>query len=196
MTFASLIETARSALTEGKGRVKALFDGNPWIKVVDYEEPPHGQYTYVYEPKTNGQRVAVLPFRDTENGREYLMRAEGVVPWMDDSPQMRGKLIPCALTGGMEDPEEPPFDAAVRELGEETGFVIPPNRIIDLGQTRTVKCLATVYHLFGADVTGLLPKLATSDGSGGEDGCRILWAKRPQDHHDAIASVMWARLQR
>jgi 8-oxo-dGTP pyrophosphatase MutT (NUDIX family) len=195
VNLAKLIETARSAL-QGKGTLKTLFGESPWIQVVDYQEPPHGQYTYVHEPRTNGQRVAVLPFRDEVGGRSYLMRAEGVVPWMDNKPQMRGKLIPCALTGGMEDPEETPSDAAMREMQEEAGLVIPPNRLIDLGVTRTVKCLSTVYHLFGADVTGVLPKLATTDGSGGEDGCRILWTRRPQDYHDAIASVMWARLQR
>lgn len=192
MRLQTLIEAARQVV--GRAKTEILLS-TPWIEVRDYIEPPHGQYTFVHEPKTHGRRVAVLPFRDNDDGsRAYLMRSEGVVPWMDE-PQMRGVLIPCALTGGMEDPTELPVDAALREIAEETGFVLPPDRLVDLGHCRATKCMSTRYYLFGADVTGLLPKLATTDGTGGENGCRVLWTRTPQQYLDPIAGMMWARLQ-
>jgi len=183
----------RAGILEQTERALKILLPNKWCEVVDYTEEGQGQYTYIREPNTNGQRVAVLPFDRGEEGIKFLMRAEPVVPWMDE-PRMRGPLIPCAVTGGMEDPAEDPADAALREMAEETGFALPASRLVDLGQTRTVKCLSTVYHLFGADVTGLTPKFATTDGTVGESGCRIVWTRTPHHHPCAIASTMYARL--
>ncbi len=191
--LAQLIHSARDALREHGERALKILLPNKWCEVIDYQEEPYGQYTYVREPGTNYRRVAVLPFDRAEDGIIFLMRAEPVVPWMDN-PRMREPLIPCAVTGGMEDKGEDPVHAALRELAEETGYDLPQDRLVDLGQTRTVKLLSTVYHLFGADVTGLSPKLATSDGTGGEDGVRIVWTKTPHHHLCAIASTMYARL--
>ena len=185
------LERAGVLLEQGERALKVMFP-NKWCEVVDYTEEGEGQYTFIREPNTNGQRVAVMPF-DQGGPIKFLMRAEPVVPWMDE-PRMREPLFPCALTGGMEDPNEDPADAAMRELGEETGYVIEQSRLVDLGQTRTVNCLSTVYHLFAADVTGMLPKMVYTDGTPGEDGCRIVWTRTPHHHGCAIASTMFARL--
>jgi 8-oxo-dGTP pyrophosphatase MutT (NUDIX family) len=182
----------RAGILEQAERALKILFPNKWCEVVDYTEEGQGQYTYVREPNTHGQRVAVLPF-DRGEVIKFLMRAEPVVSWMDE-PHLREPLFPCAVTGGMEDQREDPADAALRELAEETGYALPQDRLVDLGQTRTVKCLSTVYHLFGADVTGLMPKLSTTDGTIGESGCRIVWTRTPHHHGCAIASTMFARL--
>jgi len=184
----------RSGILENAERVLKVLFPNKWCEIVDYREEPYGQYTYIREPNTHGQRVAVLPFDRGEDGSvKFLMRAEPVVPWMDE-PKMREPLLPCAVTGGMEDQNEDPAAAALREMAEETGYLLPQERLVDLGQTRTVKCLSTIYHLFAADVTDLLPKLSTTDGTIGESGCRIVWTKTPHHHQCAIASTIYARL--
>lgn len=192
-----LVLEARQALgtvTEQMRGIRVLLQ-NPWVEVRNLEEPGLPPYTYVHEPKTRGQRVAVLPFRDQDDGvRTYLLRTEPVVPWMDE-PSWRGERLPCALTGSMDKPHEAPQEAALREIAEETGFVLPPDRLVPLGHCCSVKCLSTRYHLFGADTTGLLPKLAPTDGTPGEERCGVIWTRTPQRYLDPIAGMMWARLQ-
>jgi len=59
---------------------------------------------------------------------------------------------------GVQDPGETPVDAAVRELREETGLVVPAGALADLGRFdyRRDKAL----HLFRLDVDAALPDLS------------------------------------
>lgn len=60
---------------------------------------------------------------------------------------------------GLQDPGESAVEAAVRELREETGLVVPPDALSDLGRFdyRRDKAL----HLFRLDVDAELPDLAS-----------------------------------
>lgn len=168
------------------------YKHNEWISIHDLDGRGGG-YTFVHEPRVSG-RVAVLPFRASSAGLSYLMRRERVSPWASP-PTLDCDLIPCAITGGMDHGGETPRACAAREMREEVGLVVPEADVIDLGPTFTIKCVDTVYHLFAADVTGVDPVFAPSDGTAGERGCRAFWTPRPHLYQDVIATACWARLQ-
>lgn len=87
------------------------------------------------------------------------------------------------LPKGKADPGEPALQAAIRELGEETGLVARPDQLRGLGRVpyRPRKALA----LFRWEVT-TLPPLETLH-------CRVLPGRR-RPEFDRYAYVSWADL--
>jgi hypothetical protein len=79
------------------------------------------------------------------------------------------------VTGSPQDAE--PFDDAVRELAEKTGFHGDRTRWVRLGWCRDSKGSSVRYELFAVDVTGLDPKVG--DGSGPEAEAECVWLGLP-----------------
>lgn len=162
---------------------KVLFE-NPFIAVIDRDG-----YSFLHLTRANGQLVAVLPYQDTALGRRYLARVE-ICP--AHSPNME----PCSVTGGAETGVAI-TDTASRELREETGYTLPPERLRSLGTVRPSKQSDTLVHLFAADVGGLTAGEITGDGSRFEQGAGTQWVTYAEGlrNKDPLFITMLARLE-
>jgi 8-oxo-dGTP pyrophosphatase MutT (NUDIX family) len=118
------------------------------------DEDVHG-YVYSHETRCRGRIVAVLPYRDTPGGREYLVKSEMTPCWGFDR-------VRSAVTGGWEGGDI--ADDAVHEMLEETGYAITCGELIPLGESWASKSSDTVYTLFSVDLTGREAGEALGDG--------------------------------
>ncbi len=163
---------------------------NEWVSLHVIREPDRGVNGYVYSHETRcwGRIVALLPYRWTADGVQYLLKSEMTPCWSLDQ-------VLSAITGGYEgDLIE---DDAVREMLEETGYEITVNHLIPLGTSYASKSADTEYSLFSVDLTGREPGEATGDGSGVEAESQAIWCSWEEllDVQDPQVAVMFMRLQ-
>lgn len=122
---------------------------NKRFRVVSDNYPSLGlknRFYYVQNTDSNGEAVAVLPYRFDNNILEYLLVKELRPPWGRE-------LTIQSLTGGMDGR----FDHrnnATKELKEETGYDVFPSELIDLGVGRTSKLSDSVLYMYGINLTG------------------------------------------
>ncbi len=137
--------------------IETLYD-NPWLSLRITSDPDRGVdgYVYSHESRCHGRIVAVLPFRDTETGRVYLVRQETTPCWSMEP-------VLSAVTGGYEGGDI--ADDAVHEMLEETGYVVTRDELIDLGTSYASKSTDTIYSLYAVNVTEKTPGEAVGDGS-------------------------------
>jgi len=140
---------------------------NPWLSLKKMFGPT-GEYVFSHEERCGGHIVAVLPYRNTDQGTFFLARSEFTPPWSLNRPFI------SSITGGV-DSGETVAAAALRELYEEAGMSVPPMSLKALGTVQGTKSTDTVYHLFAVDVTGL-------PGPGNTDG---------QDANEATSQNVW-----
>lgn len=172
-------------------KVETLFK-TKWLALKKLTMPDHGaEYIFSHSPLTGGQAVAVLPYRDTTDGkREYLLRREIVPPWDDV-----GYTV-CSITGAHD--QETPHETACKELWEEGGYSPSPENVKPLGACRTSKASDTTYHLFTVNLTGAgkgKPE-PVGDGTGLEAAADTFWgtAEEMLGSPDAILQTMAIKL--
>ena len=135
---------------------KVLYD-NEWLQLREDEG-----YIYSHESRCNGSIVVVLPYRRVgKDAWEFLVRDEVTRCWSEQPTR-------SAITGGVDTSE--PLEDAVRELQEEAGYDIAPDKFEFLGKCRGSKSSDTYYYLYAVDVAGVEPGVAT-----GEDKAPIVW---------------------
>ena len=178
-------------MTETEGVVHETLHHNEWLALKVMRAPAQGVNGYVYshESRCQGRIIAILPYRDTPTGRQYLLRSE-VTPCWSMHPTL------SALTGGYEGGAI--ADDAVRELWEESGYRIAKTELIWLGQSFASKSADTVYELYTVDLTGRTAETAPGDGSILEDEASCLWLDDGlalADVLDPQVAVMHLRLQ-
>lgn len=141
---------------------------NSWLslKIVRRPEAGVNGYVFSHETRCQGRIVAVLPYRETARGREYLTKREMTPCW--GFGQVRS-----AMTGGYEGGDIQ--DDAVREMLEETGYAITRAELIPLGESYASKSADTVYTLFSVDLTGREAGEALGDGSRLESESAAEW---------------------
>ncbi len=146
---------------------EALF-GNEWISLYVVRKPDGGisGYVYSHETRCQGRIVAVLPYRDTPAGREWLLKSEVTPCWSFDP-------VVSAITGGYEGGEIE--DDAVREVREETGYEVNRDELIPLGESYASKSADTIYSLFTVDLTGRVVGGAPGDGTRFEADAEAIW---------------------
>lgn len=176
-----------------KIKVETLFD-NPWLSVKQVVDPDRGVNGYVYshEHRCGGHIVAVLPYRSTVRGGEFLLRSE-VTPCWGMLPELSAITGGCEFTGDKPHPLSLVRDA-VRELEEESGFCVPEQDLQSLGSCRGTKSCDTVYHLFSVDVKDRVPDQPSGDGSQLEAQASVEWVTDPWMCVDPIAATMHGRL--
>jgi hypothetical protein len=155
MTEGMAFETALDGGSEGVTR-QTLHE-NSWVSLMMVRKPDEDVHGYVYshETRCRGRIVAVLPYRDTPAGREYLVKSEMTPCWGFDR-------VRSAVTGGWEGGDI--ADDAVHEMLEETGYAITCAELIPLGESWASKSSDTVYTLFSVDLTGREAGEAPGDG--------------------------------
>lgn len=161
---------------------------NEWLSLHVMRAPEAGVNGYVYshETRCGGLIVAVLPYRNGPEGREWLVKSE-VTPCWSLNP------IRSAITGGYEGGDI--ADDAVREMLEETGYKITRDELVPLGESYASKSADTVYVLFTVDLTGRTPGEALGDGTRIEAEAEAVWVfpEALADVLDPQVSVMYVR---
>ena len=172
---------------------KTLFK-TKWIELIELNDPDHGVDSYIctHSPWTNGQAVAVLPYRVTKEGEESLIRHELVPCWTHK------KLSPCSLTGGMDVEGESALDCAIRELEEESGYSCKDNeKWYPLGMSRLTKSSTSIVHLFAVNLTDVEAGDPAGDGTALEDIAYCEWVHDVDDFsQDPLLETMIYRLSR
>jgi 8-oxo-dGTP pyrophosphatase MutT (NUDIX family) len=132
-------------------------------------------YEYVHDG--TGKLVVVLCFRNPEQGVwEFLGRYEKCPPHKDG-------IALCALTGGIEEGEQYPLVAAMRELKEESGIIPFNSEVIVLGTLRPSKASDSTAYLFAVDLNDLEKKhkyVGKGDGTKGEEGSYCAWVSEQE----------------
>lgn len=164
---------------------------NRWVSLWQVRDDEAGWdgYVYSHETRCQGRIVAMLPYRDTADGRQYLLKSEVTPCW-------GWEHVLSAITGGYEGGDI--ADDAVREMLEETGYTITADELIDLGTSFASKSADTVYTLYSVNLTGRPAGEAMGDGSRVEAESAALWLDSAElaDIQDPQVSVMWLRLER
>lgn len=145
---------------------KVLFTspGN-WVQVI---ETPRGFY---YIRRKNKNSVAVFLLRKVEDEWEVLVRYQPL-PVHNADLDSKQLLYPCPVTGGLDSLDERPYNCAVREAEEETGYATHLNYLGDyIAGTQTDE---TVY-MYWADVTDVEPSEALQDGTYFESISKNKW---------------------
>lgn len=147
--FTDPVMTIRSSETQRKLNSDGnLIQSTNWVslKHLHYSEE-NINYVYSHECRCNGKIVAFIPYRIVDGVIEVLIRNEATPCW-------NGRfLVPSSFTGGV-DPGSTIFDTVVKELKEESGFVVRKEECSYLGQTFGSKSSDTIYYLFAIDLTG------------------------------------------
>lgn len=181
------VMTAEELITDGAS--VADLHANSWVSLRIVRHPDVGVNGYVYshESRCQGRIVAVLPFRDSERGREFLVKSEMTPCWGFDQ-------VLSAITGGYEGGDIE--DDAVREMLEETGYEITRDELIPLGTSYASKSADTVYSLFSVDLTGREAGEMLGDGSRLEAESLAVWLDLDElaQVMDPQVAVMWMRL--
>ena len=175
--------------TAPEGAITETLCENDWVSLMMVRKPDAGVNGYVYshETRCQGRIVAVLPYRDTAEGREYLVKSEVTPCWGF------GQVL-SAITGGWEGGGIK--DDAVREMLEETGYAITRDELIPLGESFASKSADTVYSLFSVNLTGREAGEAVGDGTRLESESAAVWVDAAvlATLHDPQLAVMCMRL--
>jgi ADP-ribose pyrophosphatase YjhB (NUDIX family) len=162
---------------------------NEWLSLRLVRDPSRGVggYVYSHETRRQGRTVAILPFRNSGLGREYLVKSEVTPCWGFDQ-------VMSAITGEYEGGDI--ADDAVREMLEETGYAINHGELIPLGESYASKSSDTIYTLYSVDLTGRTAGEAIGDGTRLEAESQALWIPRATvaEILDPQVSVMLVRL--
>src|SRR4051812_50078545 len=118
--------------------IETLYE-NEWLSLKTVREPDKGvnNYIYSYESSCQGRKVAVLPYRVTIYGFQFLVKSE-ITPCWSMEPIM------SAVTGGDEGIDIK--DDAVWGKVVETGYKIFLKKFIFFGNFYVGKYFYTVYY--------------------------------------------------
>ena len=160
--------------------------GDKWVELYKFDD----YYTYSHEIRCEGKIVAVLPYRKTKDGSyEYLSRVEATPCWDGYTP------IPSSLTGGVDVGHTPEF-TAVKELREESGYIVEESNILFLGKSYGIKSSDTIYYLFAVEIFDDTKKVEAEDaGERGVDVCQWITENKVFYIMDPFFHVMVNKLR-
>jgi hypothetical protein len=143
---------------------------NAWLSLRAVREPEQGVsgYFFSHENSCQGRKVAVLPYKRTDTGIMFLVKSE-VTPCWSMEP------VKSAVTGGYEGVNI--LEDAIREMEEETGYVITEAMLESLGTCYASKSADTIYDLFAVNVSDIIPGEMLGDGTRLESEAKCYWMK-------------------
>jgi 8-oxo-dGTP pyrophosphatase MutT (NUDIX family) len=162
---------------------KTLFSSE-WV---DVKETPDG-YIYAFNSKTDGKGVAVLIYKDTEDGIRIYGRFEKCPAHKDK------KFDLYSLTGGVEEGNSPRKTAKL-ETKEEAGIDAKENEFFELGSCFPSKMTSTEIFLFALNAKNKIIGEAIGDGSKYEDESYCEWVSLEDvaNSKDPILSLLFLR---
>lgn len=161
---------------------------NSWLSLRKIIDPLNGVSGYIYshETRCNGNIVAILPFKNTNNGISIMLRNEITPCWSMESSI-------SSITGGV-DMGNTPRKTAMHELKEEAGYIADITEFVSLGTCRGSKSNDTTYHLFAIDVTDKYRTNANGDGSELEKKANCFWANNASGAVDPLVYTLMYKL--
>lgn len=167
--FATLGPNLRRTLGQFVDHYERKVYESPYSSVVEVHAPALGidKHTYTHCDTTDSKSVVVLPYRDHQGKREFLLRHE-IVSAHGLQP------VWCSITGGVE-PGVNHLDQAVAELKEESGYQVGVEDMRYLGESMPWKGCDVVMHMYCVDLTGSTRGKAIGDGSKVEDDAMCDW---------------------
>lgn len=167
---------------------KELKTQSKWIgmrRIFHEDLPP---YDYVYLKKSEGQAVTLLPWRFVNNDDaevEFLVRKDMVPAWGCE------KMVITSITGMIEE-DEYPWDAASRELKEETGYEVNPNDLNCVGILRLSKITNTKQFTYTVNLNGYEQGEVIGDGTGWEESGSCEWISEQELIHSNCSHLLSA----
>lgn len=165
------------------GKITEVFK-NEWITVKQFSDEKLGvkAYYFSHDTRSDGQSIAILPFRKLVNGGiEFLLKGDIIPAWGE-------KIQLCSITGAVEQPSSK--EAAIIELDEEVGYTVIEDELISLGTCFGHKGSDTINHLYTVDLTEKFAHEAKGDGYEKKLGNESHWVGKLNDVQDPLVAIM------
>ena len=149
-----------------------IFIDNSTIKTIFKDEwlsiKSNNGYTFLHEEKANGKLICVIPYRRINNNTEYLMRYE-ICPAHGNEHEF------CMIIGSYDDLNLTIEETVVKELREESGYIVDQSNLKPLDWVWDSKVADTKVYLFTIDLTDLEPDIPLTDGTDLEKSAYCKW---------------------
>ena len=123
---------------------KVLFK-NYWVTL---KQTDRG---FVYAQRRNINSTACLLFKKTNSGYQFLLRYQPLPELTINNINWK-KLYPCCVTGSLEE-NETPLQNVIKEILEETNYVVNSKNIIASGQNVSSTQMNELVYTFVVDIT-------------------------------------------
>lgn len=118
---------------------------NYWI---DLKQTDRG---FVYAQRRNINSTASLLFKKVGNEYKFLLRFQPL-PELSISNTNWRRLYPCCVTGSLET-SELPLQNAIKEIYEETNYVVDKNNFITQGQSVSSTQMNELVYIYVVDIS-------------------------------------------
>lgn len=159
------------------------------VKKITWPERHIPGYVYATETSCNAQKVAVLGYKRTPEGLQFLIRDDYTPSWGDEP-------IRASITGGVEG-DGPKYTAQL-ELEEEAGFKPAEDRFHFLGEVFGSKAMDTKYYLYAVDLTNVPSGTPTTENEEEKNNSFCYWTEEVQDvlfGEDCMLQTIYVRAQ-
>lgn len=146
-----------------------ILFGNNWMELKKRD----GWFTFAHN--THGDGVAVLGYRHTTDGLQYLLRVEHTPP---HGPGFRRTSLTGTIEHGLT-----PLQTAVKELLEESGYTAAESEMRPYGWVHPSKFSDYKQYIYAVCLDGKIQGPIEGDGSDGEKGASVVWVPL----HEALA---------
>lgn len=135
--------------------------------------------------------VIIMPYTLDKDG--YPSQIGVLSEILDQRP---GGISKTLITGSQDEEDENIFQTAVRELKEESGFLVEDLKRWDfLGTLYTSKLVLNSNPCFGVNITGLVSEEKTTDGSSSEKDSKfeLVSVDEALELEDSLVSTLFIK---
>lgn len=138
---------------------KLLFK-NKWINVYETKQG------FIYAQRQSINSTATLLFKKVNNNPQFLLRYQPLPSLVVNKKTTKcHSLFPCCVTGGIE-PNETPIINAIKEVYEETNYIINSKNFIAKNVLVASTQMNELVYVFVVDITNCKQvKKTPGDGS-------------------------------